>query len=39
MKPCPIPEEGLRDADGNRYLIEDLITLDARSRRMLDLYL
>jgi hypothetical protein len=29
----------VRDADGNRYLIEDLTQLDARSRRMLDLYL
>jgi hypothetical protein len=29
----------VRDADGNRYLIEDLTALDGRSRRMLDLYL
>lgn len=29
----------VRDADGNRYLIEDMTALDSRSRRMLDLYL
>jgi hypothetical protein len=29
----------LRDADGNRYLIEDLSALDKRSRRLADLYL
>lgn len=29
----------VRDADGNRYLIEALSALDGRSRRMLDLYL
>ncbi len=29
----------VRDADGNRYLIEDLTALDSRSRHMLDLYL
>lgn len=29
----------LRDADGNRYLIEDLAKLDNRSRRLADLYL
>ncbi len=29
----------VRDADGNRYLIEDTTALDSRSRRMLDLYL
>jgi hypothetical protein len=29
----------VRDADGNRYLIEDITTLDIRSRHMLDLYL
>lgn len=29
----------IRDADGNRYLIEDLAALDRRSRRLADLYL
>ncbi|MBN1460403.1 MAG: DUF1854 domain-containing protein [Armatimonadetes bacterium] len=29
----------IRDADGNRYLIEDLSALDKRSRRLTDLYL
>ncbi len=29
----------IRDADGNRYLIEDLAALDRRSRRLTDLYL
>jgi hypothetical protein len=29
----------IRDADGNRYLIEDLGALDRRSRRLADLYL
>jgi hypothetical protein len=29
----------IRDADGNRYLIEDLGKLDRRSRRLADLYL
>ena len=29
----------IRDADGNRYLIEDLTALDKRSRRLADLYL
>jgi len=29
----------IRDADGNRYLIEDLSALDKRSRRMADLYM
>jgi hypothetical protein len=29
----------IRDADGNRYLIEDLSALDKRSRRLADLYL
>jgi len=29
----------IRDADGNRYLIEDLTALDKRSKRMTDLYL
>ena len=29
----------IRDADGNRYLIEDLSVLDRRSRRLADLYL
>jgi len=29
----------VRDADGNRYLIEDTTALDARSRRALDLFL
>lgn len=29
----------IRDADGNRYLIEDLSRLDRRSRRLADLYL
>ncbi len=29
----------IRDADGNRYLIEDLNALDKRSRRLADLYL
>ncbi len=29
----------VRDADGNRYLIEDTATLDGRSRRMLELFL
>ena len=29
----------VRDADGNRYLIEDLAELDRRSRRLADLYL
>ena len=29
----------VRDADGNRYLIEDTTALDGRSRRMLELYL
>lgn len=29
----------IRDADGNRYLIEDLTSLDRRSRRLADLYL
>lgn len=29
----------VRDADGNRYLIEDMTALDGRSRRMLDLFL
>ncbi len=29
----------IRDADGNRYLIEDLNALDRRSRRLADLYL
>ncbi len=29
----------VRDADGNRYLLEDTTALDSRSRRMLDLYL
>jgi hypothetical protein len=29
----------IRDADGNRYLIEDLSALDRRSRRLTDLYL
>jgi len=29
----------VRDADGNRYLIEDTTALDGRSRRALDLYL
>jgi hypothetical protein len=29
----------IRDADGNRYLIEDLTALDRRSRRLADLYL
>jgi len=29
----------IRDADGNRYLIEDLNQLDKRSRRLADIYL
>ena len=29
----------IRDADGNRYLIEDLAALDKRSRRLADLYI
>lgn len=29
----------IRDADGNRYLIEDLSALDKRSRRLADLFL
>lgn len=29
----------IRDADGNRYLIEDLTALDRRSRRLAELYL
>jgi len=29
----------IRDADGNRYLIENLAALDRRSRRLADLYL
>jgi len=29
----------IRDADGNRYLIEDLTKLDNRSRRLADLYM
>ena len=29
----------IRDADGNRYLIEDLTKLDSRSKRLADLYL
>jgi len=29
----------IRDADGNRYLIEDLYALDRRSRRLADLYM
>ena len=29
----------IRDADGNRYLMEDLAGLDKRSRRLADLYL
>jgi hypothetical protein len=29
----------IRDADGNRYLIEDLAALDRRSRRLADIYL
>ena len=29
----------VRDADGNRYLIEDLTALDKRSRRLADLYM
>lgn len=29
----------IRDADGNRYLIEDLGKLDSRSKRLADLYL
>ena len=29
----------VRDADGNRYLIEDTAALDGRSRRMLELFL
>ncbi len=29
----------IRDADGNRYLIEDLNALDKRSRRLAELYL
>jgi len=29
----------IRDADGNRYLIEDLAVLDKRSRRLADLYI
>lgn len=29
----------IRDADGNRYLIEDLTALDKRSRRLADLYI
>jgi len=29
----------IRDADGNRYLIEDLTALDRRSRRLADLYM
>lgn len=29
----------IRDADGNRYLIEDLSALDKRSRRLADLYM
>jgi len=29
----------IRDADGNRYLIEDLTALDRRSRRLADLYI
>jgi hypothetical protein len=29
----------VRDADGNRYLIEDLTALDQRSRRLADLYM
>lgn len=29
----------VRDADGNRYLIEDIRALDGRSRRLLDVYL
>lgn len=29
----------IRDVDGNRYLIEDLTTLDPRSRRWAELYL
>jgi len=29
----------IRDADGNRYLIDDLSALDKRSRRLADLYL
>ena len=29
----------IRDADGNRYLIEDLSALDKRSRQLADLYL
>ena len=29
----------IRDADGNRYLIEDLTQLDKRSRRLADIYL
>lgn len=29
----------IRDADGNRYLIEDLSVLDKRSRRLADLYI
>jgi hypothetical protein len=29
----------IRDADGNRYLIEDLSKLDRRSRRLADLFL
>lgn len=29
----------MRDADGNRYLIEDLSALDRRSRRLADLYI
>jgi len=29
----------IRDADGNRYLIEDMSALDKRSRRLADLYI
>ncbi|MCJ7750089.1 MAG: DUF1854 domain-containing protein [Armatimonadetes bacterium] len=29
----------IRDADGNRYLIEDMSLLDKRSRRLADLYI
>lgn len=29
----------IRDADGNRYLIEDLTALDRRSRRLAELYM
>ncbi len=29
----------IRDADGNRYLIEDLTALDKRSRRLADLFM